>query len=163
VSPIDPLLGRQLLKSCKPQRATELISDLLPTVIDFYRVPIPNPSTEKPQETYTGNSGRAINTAASDLAAASEPIPEVAPVAIYGSVSTQDVVSAIKAVLASDNDGVRVVLGPEDVSFVQSTESEGSNDIDRVKVLGEFEIAITAKGGSPVSRTVRVHAQEAES
>jgi len=84
-------------------------------------------------------------------------------VAIYGSVSIQDVVSAIKAVLASDNDGVRVVLGPEDVSFVQATESEVSNDTDRVKVLGDFEIAITLKGGSPVSRTVRVHAQEPES
>lgn len=82
--------------------------------------------------------------------------------AIYGSVSTQDVVSAIKAVLASDNESIRVVLGPEDVSFVHATESEGSSDADRVKTLGEFEVAITVKGGGPVSRLVRVHAQEAE-
>lgn len=82
--------------------------------------------------------------------------------AIYGSVSTQDVISAIKVVLASDNEGVRIVLGPEDVGFVHATESEGSSDTDRVKTLGAFEVAITVKGGGPVSRTVRIHAQEAE-
>lgn len=64
--------------------------------------------------------------------------------------------------MASDNEGVRVVLDSEDVSFVRATESEGGSDTDRVKTLGEFEISITVKGGGPVSRTVRVHAQEAE-
>lgn len=125
-------------------------------------MPISSPLTGKPQDKSPRNSRRAINSAASDLAAASEPVSEPAPVAIYGSVSTQDVISAIKAVLASDSDGVRVVLGTEDVSFVQATESEGSSDTDRVKTLGDFEVAITVKGGSTVSRTVRVRAQEAE-
>ena len=156
------LAPRQITNICKPQRSTDIISKLLPPILDFYRVPISTPSTGKPQETLTRNTGRAINTAASDLAAASEPIPEPAPVAIYGSVSTQDVISAVKAVLASDNDGVRVVLGPEDVSFVQATQSEDRSDTDRVKALGEFKVAITVKGGSTVSRTIRIHAQEAE-
>lgn len=131
-------------------------------MIDFYRVPISDQPAGRPQETSTRNFGRAVNSAASDLAAASEPVPEPAPLAIYGSVATQDVVSAIKAVLASDDDGVRVVLGTEDVSFVHATESEGSSDTDRVKTLGDFGVAITVKGGGTVSRTVRVHAQDTE-
>jgi len=103
-----------------------------------------------------------VDTAAADLAAASEPALKPEPVAIYGSVSTQDIASAIKAVLASDGEGIRVVVGAEDVTFVQRAETEGTGDTDRVKSLGEFEVSINVKGGSTVTRTVKVHAQESE-
>ncbi|MCJ1368711.1 hypothetical protein MMC16_007856 [Acarospora aff. strigata] len=116
-----------------PQRATELIATLLPPVLDFYRAPISSPSAEKPQpETLTRPMSRAVNSAAADLAAASEPVPKPQPAAIYGSVSTQDIASAVKAVLALDSEGARVVLGAEDVSFVQNAEAEGGADTDRV-------------------------------
>ena len=105
---------------------------------------------------------RAVNSAAADLAAASEPVPKPQPAAIYGSVSTQDIASAVKAVLALDSEGARVVLGAEDVSFVQNAEAEGGADTDRVKTLGDFEVVLTVKGGSTITRIVRVHAQETE-
>ncbi|KAI9876265.1 MAG: hypothetical protein M1830_006908 [Pleopsidium flavum] len=146
-----------------PQRATELMSTLLPAVIDFYRAPISSPMVEKPNhDISTRPAVRSVNTAAADLAAASKPALKSEPVAIYGSVSTQDVASAIKAVLALDGEGVRVVLGPEDVTFVQTAEIEGSGDTDRVKSLGEFEVAINVKGGLTVTRTVKVHPQDSE-
>ncbi len=117
----------------------------------------------RPQNNRTAEPpGRAVYSASADLAAAAQPPPKAEPVAIYGSVSTQDIATAITALLASDSEGARVVLGPEDVNFTQRVGLQEGADMDRVKMLGEFEIAINVKGGHAVTRTVRVNAQDSE-
>lgn len=75
---------------------------------------------------------------------------------IFGSVSTSDIASSIRAILAEDSEGSRLVLGPEDITFAVETEEK-----DRVKNLGTYEVHIRVKeGGEVVRRTVTVKAQE---
>lgn len=80
--------------------------------------------------------------------------------AIYGSVSTADIAASIKAVLAMDEEGARVVLGPEDVTIVNSKQEEHGAEADRIKALGVFDIEVRVKGGEAVRRTVSVQPQE---
>lgn len=75
---------------------------------------------------------------------------------IYGSVSTSDIAVNLRAILAEHDDGQRIVLGPEEISFVEETE-----DIDRVKHLGVYKIEIRLNGSSEaVRRSIKVNAQE---
>lgn len=75
---------------------------------------------------------------------------------IYGSVSTNDIAVNLKAILAEDQKGAQVVLTPNEISFVNETE-----DIDRVKNLGVYEIEITLGGATgSVRRTIKVNAQD---
>ena len=85
--------------------------------------------------------------------------------AIFGSVSTADIVESIKAVLAGTSEGARVVIGAEDITIIQNEHDEfghQNNGVegDRLKVLGDFQVEIRVKGGKPVVRTVSVKAQE---
>lgn len=87
-------------------------------------------------------------------------------------MSTADVATAIRAVLAEDEEGSRVVLAPEDITFVrkqmerrqtgEKVEPDGTDwDAAKIKELGEFEVLIKVKGASEsVSRTVVVSPQE---
>jgi hypothetical protein len=71
-------------------------------------------------------------------------------------VSTGDIAANLKAVLAEDGEGARVVLSPEEISFVEETE-----DAHRVKHLGVFEIEIRLNGATEsVRRTIMVNAQD---
>lgn len=90
------------------------------------------------------------------------PPPKPQPISIFGSVSTADIIDSIKAILSETSEGGRVVLGPEDVKIIREKELEADSDVgaDRVKVLGDFEVNILAKGGSAVRRTVSVRAEE---
>jgi hypothetical protein len=75
---------------------------------------------------------------------------------IYGSVSTSDIAANLKAILAEDEASSRVVLSAEDIQFVQETD-----DKDRVKHLGVFEIEIRVEGATDsVRRTIKVNAQD---
>lgn len=75
---------------------------------------------------------------------------------IYGSVSTSDIAANLKAILAEDEEGVRVVLSHENISFVEETD-----DKDRVKHLGVFDIDIRLDGAPEVvRRTIQVNAQD---
>jgi hypothetical protein len=59
-------------------------------------------------------------------------------------------------VLAEDDEGVHVVLSPEEITFVEETE-----DAHRVKYLGVFEIEIRLNGATEsVRRTIMVNAQD---
>ena len=74
---------------------------------------------------------------------------------IIGSVSTNDIATNLKAILAEDKEGARVSLAVEDVSFVKSTEER-----DRVNDLGNFEFQIKLSGATkPVRRSIQVRAQ----
>ncbi len=76
--------------------------------------------------------------------------------AIFGSVSTADIAASIRGLLAEDAEGSRIVLGPEDISFAIATEES-----DRVKHLGQFDIDIKLKGSSKfVRRAINVVAED---
>ncbi|KAI9813721.1 MAG: hypothetical protein M1832_006094 [Thelocarpon impressellum] len=115
-----------------PHRTTQLLTTLLPDRLDFYRKPIG--SSSSPSE------------------------PASTGTAIYGSVSTADILASVRALLAADAEGKRVVLSPEDISFA-TAEGRGG---DRVKTVGAFDIALTIPGApteQALRRRVVVHAE----
>lgn len=129
----------------------EIISNLLPANLDFYRTPISVP--EPPPQRYS----LSVPATSAVSAAALEAIPSAAPAKtnIYGSVSTMDIATNLKAILAEDEEGSRVVLSHEEISFV-----EEADDKDRVKHLGTFEIEIKLKGAPDVvRRSIKVNPQ----
>jgi hypothetical protein len=89
---------------------------------------------------------------------------DVHPQAIFGSVSTQDILQnineflALKGAEAANFDAGQVVLKPDDIKLVQSEVTTGIED-DRIKFLGEFEFELHVKGAGAVRRNVRVSAQ----
>lgn len=127
----------------------------LPSEIVFYRTPIssadlPNDkSTESPNDKHTP-----------DLTAGMQPPAQANVVPIYGSVSTADIADAARVALAMDEEGKRIVLGPEDVTILQERATENGMEPGRIKALGTFVVDLRVKGGNPVRRTVNVRAQE---
>ena len=144
----------------QPQRATQLISTEVPQYLDFYRSPIVNPEPERPRHEPSQSRRESVSAAAADLVAASEPFIKPQTVAIYGSVTTADIVTSIKAVLSANEEAARIVLNAGDVRVVSDAEAEATVDANRIKSLGEFEIEIQVKGGDPVRKNVRVKVQE---
>lgn len=147
------LIGEQ------PKRAGELVEALVPQEVVFYRVPIaaPEPEPEPPEP--LGNSINAIGGEV-PVRRALEPKPSVTR--IFGSVTTADIVDSIKVVLAEDEEGARVVLGPEDIRIVdEATEERGIED-DRLKALGNYEVEIRLKGVDPLRRKVSIRAQDGD-
>lgn len=168
-----------------PERARELVEIFLPARLDFYRQPImeevetkpppDEPATSKPQRQQRG-----VSSAADDLMAARSYTPPPAPSptkptgpqAIYGSVSTHDVLVAVRAAMGTNDEAARVVLQEEDIKFVdlpkhemERDQYEGEND--RVKHVGEFVVEVRVKGlaggeegQGGLRRVVRVVAQE---
>ena len=130
----------------------------LPSHIIFYRSLITDPEPEKPE---VPAPRRAASPAAAILDAASEPLkPSLAT--IYGSVSTADIIEAMKALLSQTEEGARVVLAAEDVKILVPEGVEAQDvgiEGDRVKALGEFQVEARIKGGEAIVRTVSVRAQ----
>ncbi|MDI1492969.1 MAG: Fructose-bisphosphate aldolase 1 [Ramalina farinacea] len=156
-----------------PERATEILDEQLPSQILFYRVPITEPSSATTTETTpspnptTEQRRQHASPAAAALAAASSPTSPPIDVGhslhaepIFGSVSTSDIADSIKALLAQDEEGARIVLSAEEVTILTSEGVEGG---DRVKALGEFPIEVKMRGGrDTVRRIVSVTAVEDE-
>ena len=148
-----------------PERSTQLLEIFVGPRVDFYRQPIveekagetPPPETKKPSRLGGG--------AAADLLAARKPQQlkeelKSAPLSIYGSVSTLDVLSAVRAAMANNDEAARVVLNEQDISFANLPESEGS-EAGKIKHVGDFEVEIKLKGSDiAVKRIVRVVPQE---
>lgn len=82
---------------------------------------------------------------------------------IFGSVSTADMVDAIKAVLAEDEEGARVVLSAEDVYIDAEASEETGVEADRLKALGEYRVEIRPKGMvDAIRRGVSIRAVETD-
>ncbi|KAL6718962.1 Fructose-bisphosphate aldolase 1 [Lecanora helva] len=153
-------------KLLSPQRAFEILEASLPNHLIFYRTPIPEQETPRPEP--PSRPRRATSAAAADLDAASDPLPKPPKpqlATIFGSVSTADIAEAIKAVLAGTKEGKRIVVGAEDVMILQQVDDEGEVqergvEGDRLKALGDFKVEIRVKGAEAVMRTVHVQAQE---
>lgn len=144
----------------QPEKSTEILENILPPSIDFYRTPIaptsPPPKRLSPSIPAGSALSRAAEAAAAERASKEETAKVPEKISIFGSVSTGDIAANIRAVLAEDIQGQRVVLSPENISFVG--EMHGS---DRIKYLGSFEVEIKldiAPGG--VRRMINVKAQE---
>lgn len=129
----------------------ELLDTFVPPTIDFYRQRI---EQEAPRER-VGASGAADILTAAAMNRAKTPAN-----AIYGSVSTADLVATIKGALAHNDEAARVILNEADVRFV-SGHDEG--DASRVKQLGTFKAEIRIAGADEaLVRNVRVRAKETE-
>ncbi|KAF1959917.1 hypothetical protein CC80DRAFT_313110 [Byssothecium circinans] len=134
------------------QRTMELIDTFVPSTIDFSRQAIEQDRPEPGRR-------HGASEAADILAAVSlQEKPKAVTNAIYGSVSSADIVGTIKAALAHNDEAARVLLSENDVNFVTGHE-EG--DTTRVKQLGTFRVAIQVPGAeAPLTRTIRVRAKE---
>lgn len=156
-----------MLTRWQPEKASEIMEASIPTNLIFYRAPIVNLEPEaSAQEAVRPR--RAASSAAAELEAASEPLPEPPKprlTTIFGSVSTADIAEAMKAVLAKTSEGARVVLGPEDVTILErrskeEVSTETGIEGDRLKALGDFLMEARVKGGEAVVRIVSVRAQK---
>lgn len=151
--------GKHLTDMKQSKQATEIISTILPPKLVFYTSPIPNTESEvKPSEP----SGRSINAIGGNIEPRSQDELVNKTTRIFGSVTTADIADSIKAMLAQNELGRRVVLGAEAISTVKRSENDPGVEADRLKALGEFDIEIRIKGGDVVRRAVSVRAQDGQ-
>jgi hypothetical protein len=131
----------------------ELLDTFVPPTIDFYRQRI---EQEKEPRERVGASGAADILTAAAMGSKSKAHAD----AIYGSVSSADLVTTIKGALAHNDEAARVILNEADVKFVSGHE-EG--DASRVKQLGTFKVEIQLPGAEePLVRSIRIRAKESE-
>ena len=131
----------------------ELLNTFVPPTIDFHRQRIEQDRESKQRVGATG---------AADIltAAAMANKPKAHADAIYGSVSTADVVNTIRGALAHNDEAARVILNEADVHFVTGHE-EG--DTSRVKQLGVFKLEIRLPGAEePLVRNIRIREKTLE-
>ena len=135
----------------QPRKASEIISSSLPEVLEFYRIPIPNPAREISRETQPLQIGDgSLDTDSTALGVRADPVP------IFGSVTTMDIVEQVLAVLGETKEGARVVLGAEDITILNHEGEKVNDEADRLKMLGDFQVDIRVKNGEAVRRTVSV-------
>lgn len=145
-----------------PERSIQLLDIFVPKTLDFYRQPIPEETKEaEPEAEQEDAFGKG---AAAELFAMrrgrEDRVKAKGPLGIYGSVSTQDVLAAVRAAMENNDESARVTIAESDLKFVNAgTEVEESG---RVKHVGSFSVEIMIKGAEAgLRRTVRVQAQEA--
>ncbi|KAG9563406.1 hypothetical protein KCU77_g17924, partial [Aureobasidium melanogenum] len=149
-----------------PKRSIELLSMLLPPVMDFRRRPqesaAPVPETPAaPVKKERGFSSAAADLLAAQAAPATTSSSSATP--IFGTVSNADVVSRIIHLLSENQEASRIVLSAEDVKFVNLS-SQTAAEADKIRHLGEYKLEVRVKGGeTPVERLVRVLPIETES
>ena len=158
---------RASLNLVQPERASRLIDAYVPQYLEFFRPVISISETERAESSSPQiTSSLAASLAAADLAEALAPPSKSQPSAIYGSVSTADIVANIKALMTSGGDSAeaeeaaRVVLSSEDITIEREEGAQVGEELDRIKTLGDFIINIQVKGGEVVRRVVRVNAHE---
>ncbi|KAK3620305.1 hypothetical protein LTR56_023468 [Elasticomyces elasticus] len=151
-----------------PERCVELLEIFVPSRgLEFYRQPIieeaplpPAPmEAKKPAKSFGFGAGAELMAARAHAAEeAKKPKPKVqgeSGQAIYGSVSTHDVLMAVRAAMAENDEARMVVIREDDVKFVDAEET------DRVKMVGTFVVEIKVKNVEEgVKRNVKVIAQE---
>lgn len=143
-----------------PERSIQLLDIFVPKTLDFYRQPIPEEPKEPESETVQETYGKG---AAAELFAArqrrDEKIKAKEPAGIYGSVSTHDILAAVRAAMENNDESARVLITEADLKFVDA--GSEVEEAGRVKHVGSFSVEIMIKGAEAgLRRTVRVHAQE---
>jgi hypothetical protein len=166
-------------KKLSPERSRELLEIFVPPTLEFYRQviieekepePEPEPAKPEPERVNVGvGAGAELLAARRAKPAAKTPAKPAGPQHIYGSVSTMDVLNAVKAVMAENEEAARVLLHASDIKFVnvatvtqgEEGEVETEKETDRVKFVGDFTTEIHVHGAEPITRLVKVIAQEA--
>ena len=144
------------------KKATQLIETYVPEYLEFYRPVISTSETEAVRS----SSERRNSSATVDFKEGSEPAPKPYSMAIYGSVSTADIVAKIQLLMTLEGDSAesveaaRVVLNPEDIRIEREDGLQVGEDRERIKTLGNFTIYILVKGGEVVKRKLKVKRQE---
>ena len=141
-----------MLTFLQPEQAASIVAKVIPANIEFYRTPMP-PQTPPKKISPSLASSSALSAAAENAKRDSMKM------AIYGSVSTADILATMKAILCEDTEGSLVILTPENISFAHETAPE---DNDRVKHLGSFtiEIRLGPSEAERVRRSITVRAQQ---
>ncbi|KAJ9157360.1 hypothetical protein NKR23_g736 [Pleurostoma richardsiae] len=156
----------------EPERAHALLATLLPETLTFTRklihapAAVPSSTPRSPllaaQATVSDAAQSSPSSPAEEAAAATPAaLDPAASLAIYGSVSANDVAALIRDRLlrSGDAEAARITLDGAHVRFV-GLEDAGA---DRVKALGRWEVEILAGGvGSmePVRKVVEVVAEK---
>ncbi|KAK4239439.1 alcohol acetyltransferase-domain-containing protein [Achaetomium macrosporum] len=142
----EPAFPTMTVLTTSPEKAHTLLTTLIPETLTFRRKPIPAPTPAAAAPT------QSISPLVASTSADTSHEPST-PLAIYGSVSATDIVGHIKALLAGDVDGSRIVLEPENIRFLGLAE-----EADRVKALGrwEVEISVGGTGLEPVRKTIEI-------
>ncbi|KAA8631856.1 hypothetical protein SMACR_12605 [Sordaria macrospora] len=132
-----------------PETAHALLSELIPDTLTFHRepVPIPVPQPKLAEEPKI-----------SPLIARSAPTPTPqtpsstkAEGAIFGSVSSTDILNQIKALISGHEDASRIVLRPSSVKIVGLADGN-----DRITHLGRWDIEIAVATGLTVRKSVQI-------
>ncbi len=128
----------------QPERAALLLQSMLPAVLRFERKPIPA-------------QGRSRSPLFADAVAS-----QGAPVAVFGSVSAEDIAASIRQLLGKDPEASLIRVEGRDVRFIE-------DGVERIKTLGRSEIEIVVRTEAPsavslesVKRAVEVVAEGAE-
>lgn len=146
-----------------PERSMQLLDIFVPQRLDFFRQPIPEePAAAEPVVEEQDRAPK-LRGAAADLFAARMQQPAASsskPQGIYGSVSTQDILVAVRAAMGGNDEAARVLVAEEDITFVESGVAEIEEN-RRIKHVGDFTVEIRTKGAEEgVRRLIKVHAQE---
>ncbi|KAK0628128.1 hypothetical protein B0T17DRAFT_588338 [Bombardia bombarda] len=150
-----PMAEEPPLPAEPPEKAHTLLSALVPETLTFHRRPIyvhaPVAATPPPSVPPTFLSPLIASVATSPAQEA--PDQEPAALAIFGSVSTTDIVARIKSFLTEDLEASRIALEPGSIRFVGLEEN-------RVKTLGHWEVEISVglqdNGLEPVRKMVEI-------
>lgn len=142
-NPFSCYIYKAVLTMRQPGPASVILERTLPSFIEFWRTPIAVAPKRISPSIPTSSS---VSVAEQDKPAGKT--------SIYGSVSTSDIAADLKAILADVEEASRVVLSAENIVFVEETE-----DKDRVKHLGVFEIEIRLDGApDSIKRSIKVNA-----
>ncbi|KAH8808189.1 hypothetical protein F5884DRAFT_359311 [Xylogone sp. PMI_703] len=134
-----------------PERMMYLVTRALPPVgLEFYRKPIPATQPPAPKHSPSIPASSALSEEALEAQESAAPPIVKEKTGIYGSVSTADIAAELKAILVElEEEGSKVVLSAEDITFVEQTDEK-----DRVKTLGVFDIDIRIKGAPETIRSM---------
>ncbi|KAF7191986.1 hypothetical protein HII31_06631 [Pseudocercospora fuligena] len=150
------------------QRSMELLDIFVSHRLDFYREPImEEEKLEEPEAAAAAGkkedkTQRSASSAAADLLAArsSTPREKSKPKmtgAIYGSVSPHDILVAVRAATATNDEAARVLITEQDIQFLDP-QAQSEN---KIKSIGDFTVELKIKGAEQgIRRTVRVIPQE---
>ena len=164
-----PIIRAPEVQKLTSERSMELIEIFVPPVLEFHRQPInEEKKLEKPTARATpSKQDRYVvaSTAAADLLAArtmsvQEKQTPTEPQAIYGSVSAHDVLVAMRAAIADNDEAARVILTEDDVKFVDLPTSEETGG-GKLKHVGDFVVEMKVRGAEKsVRRAVKISPQE---
>lgn len=132
----------------------------LPVVIQFYRIPILNPRREISDDESRPFQSEEHDSDTDSTADSVVHRRQAHSVPIFGSVSTTDIAERVKAILRETKGEERVVLGAGDITILNHNGEEVKGNADRLKMMGDYLVAIRVQNGNAVSRTVRILAQE---